>query len=83
MPFGDTNTIPIPAPRKLDTPCTPSIVWANSATKFSSIYPLMAFLCLYQMSKDPSLVPYLTILLVKSDLLNKAYRGCLVKTYTV
>lgn len=35
------------------------------------------------MSKDPKVVPYLVILPMKSNLLNSAYNGCLVKTYTM
>lgn len=52
----------------------------NSATKFANICPLTEFLGLYMMSKAPEVVPHLALVLVKSDLLSNACKGCLVKT---
>ena len=38
---------------------------------------------LYLIAKDPKFVPHLAILLVKYDLINRAFIGCSVKTYIV
>ena len=55
----------------------------NLATKSAKTWPFTAFCGLYHMSKEPSRVPYLAILPVKSDLFNNDYNGYSVKTNTV
>ena len=55
----------------------------NLATKLARTWPFTAFRGLYRMSKDPSHVPHLAILPVKSDLFNNDCNGYSVKTNTV
>ena len=96
--YGDSSIIPIPTSSALEASSTytchgrieilqipgpSSIVRVNLDTKSANIFPLMAFLSLYLTSKDLSLVFHLAILPLKLDPCNKAYRGCLVKAYTM
>ena len=86
-----------PAPMALEAPSTNTLherfsTWQtifvlffgeNSATKSARTWPFTAFRSLYCMSKEPSCVPHLAILSVKSDLFNNNCNGYSVKTNTV